>query len=630
MKKFYLLLIISAMASLAFAQNAAESLSIKKHFMGIENNHKSRTIQSKDVILTEDFETAALPTDWSKVDGACGWLFGAAGSSAYFVIPDHTNYAYVNDDACNGDMADVQLITPSMDLTGLTDVVLEFASINGGDTYTIKASTDGGTTWTDVQTVDDNAEWTTVQVLLTDYEGESDVKIMFHYNDGGVWGYGWAIDDVTVYTLDAVDAAVTAVTPELVFNGESAYPEVTITNNGASVIDAMDITVVINDGTSDVYTSTLNLTTAALASITSETYTMTDEWTPANGNYTITATVAVTGDADATNDEMEINTEVRDIAFGDCVSYFDTDASGCPGIETDGNFIYTVYWNSTNAARYFDRYTMDGTFVEGFEVTGAIDIRDMAYNPNTGYFYGAAANTSLFEMDFTQGSEALVSTITAATASRAIAYDDDDMTFWANNWDSNLTEFGLDGTATGNSFVSPSIYGAAYDNWSDPENPTMWLFVGTGGDTQTALVEYSLDGTATGRVIDISSMPGFNAGVGSGSGGLASYEEGGIAYLLANTQMDPNRVYKIYLADATTNIDEINVSNIQVYPNPANNVVNVVNAENASIIVINMVGEIVVSIDNASANQSIDISNLANGTYFVKVNDSVVKFNVIK
>ena len=59
-------------------------------------------------------------------------------------------------------------------------------------------------------------------------------------------------------------------------------------------------------------------------------------------------------------------------------------------------------------------------------------------------------------------------------------------------------------------------------------------------------------------------------------------------------------------------------------------VVTVKNAENANIVIVNMVGSVVANVENASANQTIDISNLANGTYFVRVNAEVFKFNVVK
>jgi hypothetical protein len=78
------------------------------------------------------------------------------------------------------------------------------------------------------------------------------------------------------------------------------------------------------------------------------------------------------------------------------------------------------------------------------------------------------------------------------------------------------------------------------------------------------------------------------------------------------------------------NVENTIVSNIAVFPNPANDVLNVANAENANITIVDMIGNVVATVDNASANQSINISTLANGTYFVRVNGEVFKFNVVK
>ncbi|MDD3686716.1 MAG: T9SS type A sorting domain-containing protein [Bacteroidales bacterium] len=78
------------------------------------------------------------------------------------------------------------------------------------------------------------------------------------------------------------------------------------------------------------------------------------------------------------------------------------------------------------------------------------------------------------------------------------------------------------------------------------------------------------------------------------------------------------------------NVENNVVSNISIFPNPANDVLNVANAENANITIVDMIGNVVATVDNASANQSINISNLANGTYFVRVNGEVFKFNVVK
>ena len=142
------------------------------------------------------------------------------------------------------------------------------------------------------------------------------------------------------------------------------------------------------------------------------------------------------------------------------------------GIETDGNFIYTCHWQDGN----YYRYDMDGNYIETFTITGASLQRDIAYNPNNGYFYGAAASTTVWEMDFTQGAEALVSTITAPTAIRACGFDDVNGYLFGNNWSTDVNIFDLTGTFVSSFVVGPvgsSYYGFAFDNYSTG-GPFIW------------------------------------------------------------------------------------------------------------------------------------------------------------
>ncbi len=79
-------------------------------------------------------------------------------------------------------------------------------------------------------------------------------------------------------------------------------------------------------------------------------------------------------------------------------------------------------------------------------------------------------------MDFT--TQTLISSFTAPTAVRAIAYDDDANAFWGNNWATDLVLFDESGTTLNTISSPPSMYGAAYDNFSDG-GPFLWIFTGT-------------------------------------------------------------------------------------------------------------------------------------------------------
>ena len=70
-----------------------------------------------------------------------------------------------------------------------------------------------------------------------------------------------------------------------------------------------------------------------------------------------------------------------------------------------------------------------------------------------------------------------------------------------------------------------------------------------------------------------------------------------------------------------TGVENIVAGEINVYPNPASDVINVANAEGAQVSVFDMNGRMVANVESASANQAIDASVLAKGMYIVRIAD---------
>jgi hypothetical protein len=483
--------------------------------------------------ISESFDTE-IPADWTTVNNGTGfgWLWEAGTP-------------FIDSDGAGSSANEAgELISPTVDVTGETMLILAFDQYYNSISPTEIALVEvyDGSAWVTVADYNEDHGTATVyehvEIDVTAYIN-TDFAVRFFYDDANNWAWYWYVDNVVVFSPEADDLGADAVSPSGVLSsGSTVTPTVTITNYGSTDQTTYDVT--LDDGSGYNETVSNPGTIAAGASLVVDF----PDWTPADGTYTLTATVILGGDANPANDVATSEVEVRGIAFGDIVSTFTTFAAGCPGIETDGTNIWTVYWNPAAAGRNFDKYDMNGNFIEEFAISGVSAVRDMAFDPATGYAYGAAATTTIFEMDL--ANQLLVRSFTGATACRAIAFDDDDVTLWGNNWDTPFAEFDLNGAATGNSLTVPSIYGAAYDNWSDPANPTMWVFQGTGGGDPQWLIEYALDGSATGRTIDLTLVPGFNAGI---AGGLASYSDGNAAYLLANLQQDPNLIVKVFLAD---------------------------------------------------------------------------------
>ena len=68
-------------------------------------------------------------------------------------------------------------------------------------------------------------------------------------------------------------------------------------------------------------------------------------------------------------------------------------------------------------------------------------------------------------------------------------------------------------------------------------------------------------------------------------------------------------------------VENIVAGEINVYPNPASDAINVANAEGAQVSVFDMNGRMVANVESASANQTIDASVLAKGMYIVRIVD---------
>ncbi|MDD3741115.1 MAG: T9SS type A sorting domain-containing protein, partial [Bacteroidales bacterium] len=75
-------------------------------------------------------------------------------------------------------------------------------------------------------------------------------------------------------------------------------------------------------------------------------------------------------------------------------------------------------------------------------------------------------------------------------------------------------------------------------------------------------------------------------------------------------------------------------TDVTIYPNPTDGIITVGNVEGASIEIINIMGQVVKTVNSSYEVNNIDLSNFANGTYFVKVvkgsNVSTSKINLVK
>ncbi|HEY0180144.1 MAG TPA: carboxypeptidase-like regulatory domain-containing protein, partial [Dokdonella sp.] len=165
--------------------------------------------------LVESFEDAAgAPPGWATSSAGLGWQFGTADalSGSVFVIPEHGRFAATTDElgADGGWSNDARydyLELPALNLAAAAAPVLRYRSffMADGGSARVEASIDGGASWAPLgtpATTDAVRGWTDEAVSLAAVAA-ANLRLRFHYDDGttddyGVFGYGWAVDDVAV------------------------------------------------------------------------------------------------------------------------------------------------------------------------------------------------------------------------------------------------------------------------------------------------------------------------------------------------------------------------------------------------------------------------------------------------
>lgn len=232
--------------------------------------------------FSESFPGTTIPNCWSQIDHQANgqvWQFGTITGQS----PNPTltgNYAFLNSDAYgSGNSQNADLVTPTLDLTGYTNVNLQFKHYfksYSGSSGTLYYSINNGTTWNQIQqfTTTSAANPTTFNQVITQVAGQSAVQFKWNYT--GTWGYYWAIDDVQITgTSSGPTLSVTPANQNVgTAAGSTAF---TVTSNSAWTVssDAAWCTVTSSGTGNGTISATYTQNTGATARVANITVTVT-------------------------------------------------------------------------------------------------------------------------------------------------------------------------------------------------------------------------------------------------------------------------------------------------------------------------------------------------------------------
>lgn len=300
---------------------------------------------------------------------------------------------------------------------------------------------------------------------------------------------------------------------------------------------------------------------------------------------------------------------------------------GLAGVALINNEFIVSQWNTDSLWVL----NFDGTRKSGFVVAGVTGTRSITYDGT--HIYLGGASTAIYKVNPVDFS--LVSTINITTTSNAEArmctYDETldggNGGFWIGDFGSDIASVSMTGAELS---VIPSAthglatYGGAFDNYS-PDGPWLWVFSQTGTNTCEIVQVNPSTGVPTGVSFDY--LPSAIATTTSSlAGGLFISNEsvsGTNSFIGIGQSTPSNELFSAELTASSASISKTESLALELYPNPANDVVRISSNNNGqmTIAIHDITGKKVISTVLSNTDQ-INVSDLTTGIYMVKVSQN--------
>jgi len=615
----------------------------------------SFSIYSQTSIITENFEGTNPPTDWSTTSNGDGWLFGVCGGP-YWIPPSHTNYAYVNDaDAGQSNDASTDyLITPELDLSSYSAVIFKCEVFHDGYSpqgaspiATIEASTDGGNNWNVVDTIQYEADWHSVVVSLSDYVGQSSVKVAIRFNDLGVWTSGMAVDDIEIYEPSPYDVGMISINNQDFIQNGNVNLLGTIKNFGSVEVNNLDISWSIDNGTT---VNTDNLTGLSIAA--AQTYDFTHSIPidmSTTQNYNVKVWVSnPNGNSDGNNINDTITKSLVSISQVPQKVVVGEEGTGtwcgwCPGgtvslknlkhyypdswigisIHHDDPMVETEYDNTLYPGKLTG---LPGGLIDRKNHCEELGVTEFEAGYQERVVKTTPVAVNISNIDWNNSTRELSFDIEATFYTNIdgdfrinAVVTEDEVTGTDNNWDQHNYYHNVEDLIDweGINWKNlPDPVPAANMVYNDVARKIFGGWSGTAGSIPSSVV----DGTVYSH----------------------SY-----SYVFPDT-MDENHFNIIGMVIDQNSEEIINAKltpliissvqtkypykNVMIFPNPSKGLINIVNARNSKIEIFNINGQKIKEITNYSNFETIDLSNNISGIYIVKIinNESIItkKINI--
>ncbi|MBN2776217.1 MAG: T9SS type A sorting domain-containing protein [Bacteroidales bacterium] len=611
------------------------------------------------------YDTFPLTEDFESNNGY--WSTGGTASSWEYGNPDELTPELVINSAASGDniwvtnlegttnTSEVSYIeSPCYDVSALflptieLNVWVSFSLF--GNSATLQASLDGGATWTiDIYTFEGTEGWELITVQAPDLASESNVKFRINYESGFLAGEGIAIDDFTVKEAVLTDVGVSNITAPITGCGLTDDEVVTIeiTNYGAQAVT--DIVVDYSTDGGVTWLTTPETVATTINSGESYIYSFTNTCDLSTyGNYDIVAKTVQPGDEDNTNDEYEMTVSAQaTIAATDYLESFETGDGGWVAYGTNSTLELAMPANTLiNSAG-------EGDYAWVTNTAGFNHPSEVSYLESPCFDFTGLSNPKIKAMIQYETTQMLANFSLEYTIDNGFQWDTVEAGLVAENWyGGGLIPMGTwSGSSEGWVLAStdiPQVAGQAsvkfrfvFNNgafsMSDTEGVAIDLInIYDCTNMPTASFTYNVEGSSVTFTNESENATSFEWNFGDNEflPSTSTEENPTFEYMMDGSYTvtltainECSSVEYSTTIDISTSVCETNLTS-GIYPNPAssNLFVNLENEYNFSYQIVNLSGQLIASEESVLNGNSIDISNLATGVYYIKIEGSNSSF----
>jgi hypothetical protein len=261
---------------------------------------------SAQVLFTQDFSGGTMPpTGWTVFGNTSNWAISNT-NNAGGTIPEGR---LKNSPAFTGYM---RLISPLIDLTGQTSVIIQFKHMFEGGSFTLGVDTRANySAWTNVWTLNTTSSISGSSVIIPVSNanvGSDKFQLALYINGSSTSMLNWYFDDIQILSPLAVDAMMAGTN---VPNSFMHAKEVSgnVANLGTTTITSLDVNWQLDEGT--IYTTHFDGLSIGLGEQFS--YTCNDSINVAPGNYTFKVWVSGVNGSTSPDDNPDNDLLTKDI-----------------------------------------------------------------------------------------------------------------------------------------------------------------------------------------------------------------------------------------------------------------------------------------------------------------------------